>query len=169
MMSSKTGDGEVVVKTRMAWAREAGAMQRFSTARVRLAFQRRREAGWAPGQTAAGPRNERVVAVRSSHPLAAVVRQCALGLRRFKRDYLEDCLGKGLDTRQGADALARLGLAVLREDSGRVELRPAGPRLARLVSCPASATRASWRPTPWLPALASWRRGPMPRARPAGS
>jgi hypothetical protein len=124
----------VVSKTRMAWAREGGALQRYSTARARAALLARLRAGWAPVVPPGRSRHERVTVLRPGHPLAAVARAYRSGQRWFDRAALEAALGRSLTSRPGALALASAGFALLSTEGGRIELQAADPRVARVVN-----------------------------------
>ncbi len=78
--------------------------------------------------------HERITVLRCGHALATMARAYLAGTRWFERQAVEDALGRRLDTRQGAAALAAAGFALLRLDGGRVELRAADPRIAILVN-----------------------------------
>lgn len=125
---------EVVSRTRVAWAREGGARRRYSLRRVEKGFQRWRRAGWVVASSAEGPRHERLVALRNTHPLAPVARQYQAGERWFERRLLERSLRARLDTGAGSRALAAAGFGIVRLNGSQVELRAADPRVARLVN-----------------------------------
>jgi hypothetical protein len=131
---SRTKNVAVANKTRAAWGREGGARRRYSTKRVEAAFAERRRDGWEIVRPANGPRFERIVALWGTHLLFPVARLYGLGVRWFGRGRLEEALGRGLDTRAGADGLAAAGFAIARVDGPQVELRAADPRTARLVN-----------------------------------
>jgi hypothetical protein len=80
-------------------------------------------------------RHERITVLRRDHPLAAIARAYLAGRRCFDRSMLEAAVGRPLNTRSGAFALAAAGLALLRAEGESVELRAADPRVARLVNC----------------------------------
>ncbi len=106
-------------KTRAAWAREGGACVRYSTARVRRALRARQRAGWVPVIPPGRSVHERITVLRRGHALATIARAYLAGTRWFERQAVEDALGRQLDTRQGAAALAAAGFALLRLAGGR--------------------------------------------------
>jgi hypothetical protein len=124
----------VISKTRAGWAREGGTGRRYSKARVRAALRARLRAGWVPVVPAGQSRHERVTVLRPGHPLAAVARAYLGGQRWFERAAIEKALGRQLDCREGAAALAAAGFALLRANGPALELCAADPRAARLVN-----------------------------------
>jgi hypothetical protein len=127
-------NGEKKSKTRSAWAREGGARDRYSAARVRLALRARFRAGWIPVVPPGRSPYELVTVLGCDHVLATLARAYFAGERCFDRARIEDVLGRRLNSPQGADALAAGGFALLRADGTRLELRAADPRVARLVN-----------------------------------
>jgi len=123
-----------VSKSRLDWARAAGAGSRFSQSRMRAALRVRTRAGWVAVIPASGERHEQVTVLRSTHPLADTAREYHRGQRWFERAALEQALGQGLDTDPGVKALAAAGFALLGAEGLRVELKAADPRVAALVN-----------------------------------
>jgi hypothetical protein len=79
-------------------------------------------------------RHERVTVLRCNHRLAHVARAYLAGRPWFDRAMLEAALGRPLDSRAGAFALAAAGFALLRAEGDSIEVRAADPRVARLVN-----------------------------------
>jgi hypothetical protein len=75
-----------------------------------------------------------VTVLRTSHPLAFIAREYTAGSHCFDRQRLEQALSQALDTRAAADRLAAAGIALIGVDGPVLELRPADPRVARLVN-----------------------------------
>ncbi len=123
-----------VMKTRRGWAAEGGAVHKFSAACVRRAFDRRRKSGWVILMPAEGPQDERVIALDSSHQLAAIARDYAAGVRTFDRLTIETALQASLASKAGARSLAKVGFAVMSGDALHVQVEAADPDLAFLVN-----------------------------------
>jgi hypothetical protein len=134
MTQTRVRSEAVLSKTRAAWAREGGAKRRYSAARMRAALRGRAREGWLPVLPEGRSPHARVTVLRCEHPLAPLVRAYLAGQRWFERAVIEDALGYRLDSREGATRLAAAGLALLRADGIRLELRAADSRVAELVN-----------------------------------
>jgi hypothetical protein len=78
--------------------------------------------------------HERVTVLGPEHPLAPLARAYGAGQRWFPRLEIEQALGRRVDSRAGAVALATAGFAMLSAADSRIELRAADPRIARIVN-----------------------------------
>lgn len=126
---------QVRSKTREEWVKYAlGARSRLTVRQMERTLRLQDFNGWISAMLAEGPAYEQIAMILKEHPLAFVVLEYRRGNRWFNIDALQQALGAAIDTRKGADRLAKIGFAVISASGDMVQLRAADPRSARFVN-----------------------------------
>lgn len=125
----------VRARMRVEWIKAVlGKGCRFTVNQFKRVRWRLAERGWLMAAPTEGPALERVVVVNAGSAAYGVVRAYGKGERWFAVEELSRAVGASISGRTGAIRLATVGLALLRVNGDRVELRSADPRAARFVN-----------------------------------
>lgn len=121
--------------TRAQWiGRVLGDGKRLTVKQVERVIRRQQVRGWWTAMSADGPAYEQVVFIHEGHPLAATVKACIGGQRRFEQAVIDSAIGAPISTPIGAIRLAKAGFGIVSAAAGEVELLACDAHEARYVN-----------------------------------